>query len=53
MFGRLNVLLGTATLALSLIVAPQGPVSAGGHQQVTKVLKATLQDMPGKEANIV
>ncbi len=53
MLSRFNVLLGTAAVVLSLAVAPQGPASAGGDQKVTKVLKATLQDMPGKEANIV
>lgn len=53
MFSRFNVLLGTTALVLSLAVAPQSPASAGGHQKVTKVLNATLQDMPGKEANIV
>ncbi len=53
MFSRLNVLLGTAAVVLSLAVAFQGPASAAGHQQVTKVLNATLQGMPGKEANIL
>ena len=53
MFSRFNVLLGTAALVLSLAVAPEGPASAGGDQKVTKVLNAILQDMPGKEANIV
>ena len=53
MFSRFNVLLGTAAVVLSLAVALQGPASAGGDQKVTKVLNAALQDMSGKEANIV